>query len=51
WTIDRTNEVIWKAAPHQTIFTIVSEDALRLVEGGFPIEELNIGNVHAAEGK
>ncbi|GEQ21085.1 PTS N-acetylgalactosamine transporter subunit IIB [Clostridium butyricum] len=53
WTIDRTNEVIWKAAPHQTIFTIVKscEDALRLVEGGFPIEELNIGNVHAAEGK
>lgn len=53
WTIDRTNEVIWKAAPHQTIFTVVKtcKDALRLAEGGFPIEQLNIGNVHAAEGK
>ena len=53
WTIDRTNEVIWKAASHQVIFTVVKscKDALRLAEGGFPIEELNIGNVHAAEGK
>ena len=53
WTIDRTNEVIWKAAPHQSIFTVVKscEDALRLAEGGFPIEELNVGNIHAATGK
>lgn len=53
WTIDRTNEVIWKAAPHQVIFTVVKscKDALRLAEGGFPIEELNIGNIHADEGK
>lgn len=53
WTIDRSNEVIWKAAPHQVIFTVVKscKDALRLAEGGFPIEELNIGNIHAAEGK
>lgn len=53
WTIDRTNEVIWKAAPHQNIFVVVKDckDALRLAEGGFPIEKLNIGNIHAAEGK
>ena len=53
WTIDRTNEVIFKAAPHQIIFTVVKscQDALRLAEGGFPIEELNVGNIHAAEGK
>ncbi|MDU5109567.1 MAG: PTS sugar transporter subunit IIB [Clostridium sp.] len=53
WTIDRTNEVIWKAAPNQAIFTVVKscKDALRLVEGGFPIEELNIGNIHATTGK
>jgi N-acetylgalactosamine PTS system EIIB component len=54
WTIDRTNEVIWKAAPNQTIFVVVKDckDALRLAEGGFPmLEELNVGNVHAAEGK
>lgn len=53
WTIDRTNEVIWKAAPHQNIFIVVKDckDALRLAEGGFPIEKLNIGNIHATEGK
>ncbi|TGY42384.1 PTS mannose/fructose/sorbose transporter subunit IIB [Clostridium sartagoforme] len=53
WTIDRTNEVIWKAAPHQNIFVVVKscKDALRLVEGGFPIEQLNVGNIHAAAGK
>ena len=54
WTIDRTNEVIWKAAPHQTIFVVVKDckDALRLAEGGFPMmEELNVGNIHATEGK
>ncbi|WP_195988185.1 PTS sugar transporter subunit IIB [Clostridium sp. D53t1_180928_C8] len=53
WTIERTSEVIWKAAPHQTIFTVVKscQDALKLAEGGFPIEELNIGNIHAADGK
>ena len=42
WTIDRT------------IFVVVKDckDALRLAEGGFPMmEELNVGNVHAAEGK
>lgn len=53
WTIKKTAEVIWKAAPHQTIFVIVSnpEDARRLCELGFPLEILNIGNIHAAEGK
>ncbi len=53
WTIDRTNEVIWKAAPHQNIFVVVKDckDALRLAEGGFPIEKLNVGNIHATAGK
>ena len=53
FTIDRTNEIIFKAAPHQNIFVVVDspKDALRLVEGGFPMKELNVGNIHAAEGK
>ncbi|MBO0482760.1 PTS sugar transporter subunit IIB [Candidatus Enterococcus courvalinii] len=53
WTIARTAEVIWKAAPHQTIFVVVENlhDALKLCELGFPMEQLNIGNIHAAEGK
>lgn len=53
WTIERTAKVIWKAAPTQTIFVIVGavEDAKKLCELGFPMEELNIGNIHAHEGK
>ncbi|EGP5213203.1 PTS sugar transporter subunit IIB [Enterococcus faecium] len=53
WSIERTAEVIWKASPSQTIFVIIANptDALRLCKLNFPIEELNIGNIHAAEGK
>lgn len=53
WTIEKTAEIIWKAAPHQTIFVVVAsiEDALRLCQLGFPLTELNIGNIHAAPDK
>ncbi len=53
FTIQKTIDVIHKAAPSQHIFIIVEnpEDALRLVEGGVPIKKLNIGNMHMAEGK
>lgn len=53
WTVEKTAKVIWKAAPHQSIFVIVScpEDAKRLCDLGFPMEELNVGNIHSAEGK
>ncbi|MGY3725087.1 PTS system, N-acetylgalactosamine-specific IIB component [Granulicatella balaenopterae] len=53
WSVEKTAKVIWKAAPHQTIFVLVSnvEDAKRLCDLGFPMDELNIGNIHAAEGK
>ncbi|KAE9525848.1 PTS system mannose/fructose/N-acetylgalactosamine-transporter subunit IIB [Testudinibacter aquarius] len=53
WTIEKTAEVIHKAAPHQTIFVIVASvaDAKKLCELGFPMTELNIGNIHHAENK
>lgn len=53
WTIEKTAEVIWKAAPRQSIFVIVksAEDARRLCDLGYPMDELNIGNIHSAEGK
>ena len=53
WTIERTAKVIWKAAPSQTIFVVVGNlhDALELCKLGFPMEQLNIGNIHADEGK
>lgn len=53
WNLERTAKVIWKAAPSQSIFVVVSspEDALKLVEMGFPMEELNVGNIHATDDK
>ena len=53
FSIQKTIDVIFKAAPRQHIFIVVEspEDALRLVEGGVPIKKLNIGNMHMSEGK
>ena len=53
FSIQKTIDVIFKAAPRQHIFIVVEnpEDALRLVEGGVPIKKLNIGNMHMADGK
>lgn len=53
FTIQKTIDIIHKAAPEQKIFLIVKTpaDALKLVEGGVPIPEVNVGNIHNAEGK
>lgn len=53
FTINKTIEIIQRAAPTQHIFLVVKSaiDALRLVEGGVPIEQLNVGNIHSADGK
>lgn len=53
FTIDKTIEIIHKAADRQKIFIICEnpQDVLRLVEGGVPITKVNIGNMHMAEGK
>ncbi|WP_270829153.1 PTS sugar transporter subunit IIB [Enterococcus faecalis] len=53
WNIERTAKVIWKASPEQSIFVVVSspKDVLALAEQGFPVEEVNVGNIHAKEGK
>lgn len=53
WNIERTAAVIWKAKPSQSIFVVVSspKDVLALAEQGFPIKEVNVGNIHAREGK
>ena len=47
------DDVADKAAPHQKILLVVRtpEDALRLVEGGVPLKEINVGNLHFSEGK
>ncbi|WP_413487356.1 PTS N-acetylgalactosamine transporter subunit IIB [Carnobacterium maltaromaticum] len=53
FTLEKTIRIIGKAAPHQKILLVVKtpEDALTLVEGGVPIEFLNIGNLHFSEVK
>ena len=53
FSVQKTCELIHKASPKQTIFIVCKSpaDALRLVEGGVPIQEINVGNIHHAPGK
>lgn len=53
FTIEKTIEIIHKAADRQKIFIICESpaDVLKLIEGGVPIKKVNIGNMHMAEGK
>lgn len=53
YDVAKVIDIIHKANPKQTIFLVVKDckDALRLVEGNVPIKEINIGNIHNAEGK
>ncbi|WP_167628003.1 PTS N-acetylgalactosamine transporter subunit IIB [Listeria valentina] len=53
FTIEKTIRIIGKAAPHQKILLVIKnpEDALKLVHGGIPIQKINVGNLHYAEGK
>ncbi|QIK69282.1 PTS sugar transporter subunit IIB [Erysipelothrix sp. HDW6C] len=53
FSLEKTIDVIHKASPQQSIFLIVKDpkDVLTLVEGGVPITEVNIGNIHNCEGK
>lgn len=53
FTLEKVIRIIDKAAPRQKILIVVRtpQDALKLVEGGVPIEKINVGNMHYAEGK
>ena len=53
YPVQKVIDIIYKANPAQTIFIIVKDcaDALRLVAGNVPIQHINIGNIHSAEGK
>ncbi|MBV7434683.1 PTS N-acetylgalactosamine transporter subunit IIB [Cardiobacteriaceae bacterium TAE3-ERU3] len=53
FTLQKTIDVIHKAADRQKIFIVVRtpQNALKLVEGGVPIDKINVGNLHFAEGK
>ncbi|AEP00057.1 PTS galactosamine transporter subunit IIB [Weizmannia coagulans] len=53
FTLQKTIDIIGKASPRQKIFIVVRtpQSARKLVEGGVPIKELNIGNMHFSQGK
>ncbi len=53
FSIQHTCDVIMKASPRLTIFIVckTTEDALKLVAGGVPVKEINVGNIHHAPGK
>ena len=53
FTLQKTIDIIHKAAPSQKIFLVVRtpQNALTLIKGGVPIKEINVGNLHFAEGK
>lgn len=53
FTLAKTAEVIHKAAERQRILIVCKtpQDVLTLVEGGVPIRQVNIGNMHFAAGK
>ena len=53
FSIQKVIDLIHKASPAQIIFIVVKDlkDAQALIRGGVPIKELNIGNIHNAEGK
>lgn len=51
--IEKTINVIGKAAPHQKIFLIcrTPQTVRKLVEGGIDLKDVNVGNMHFSEGK
>ena len=53
FSVAKTTEIINKAAPHQKIFLIcrTPQTVRQLVEGGVPLKEVNVGNMHFSEGK
>ncbi|SBW05348.1 N-acetylgalactosamine-specific enzyme IIB component of PTS [uncultured Eubacteriales bacterium] len=53
FTLQKTIDVIHKAAPSQKIFLVCRTPASvrALIEGGVPIEEVNVGNMHFTNGK
>lgn len=53
FTADKTIQIIHKAADSQKIFLVCKtpEVVKKLLDGGVPIKEVNVGNMHHSEGK
>lgn len=53
FTVEHTIKIIRKAAPSQKIFIVCKTPTTvkRLVDGGVPLKEVNVGNMHFSPGK
>ncbi len=53
FSVDQTINIIHKAAPNQKIFIVCKtpEIVRKLIDGGVPIKEVNVGNMHFSQGK
>jgi PTS system N-acetylgalactosamine-specific IIB component len=53
FSIEEAIKKLPKAGPNQNIFLIVRDVSIiiKLIEGGIPIKEVNVGNMHFKEGK
>ena len=53
FSIEKTINVIGKAAPHQKIFLIcrTPQTVRKVIEGGIDLKDVNVGNMHFSEGK
>ncbi|MDB1956093.1 PTS galactosamine transporter subunit IIB [Clostridium tertium] len=53
FTIEKTINIIHKASPAQKIFIVcrTPKEVRALVEGGVPIKDVNVGNMHFDKGK
>lgn len=53
FTVEHTINIIHKAAPTQKIFIICKtpEIVRELIDGGVPIKDVNVGNMHFTKGK
>ncbi len=53
WSVQKTIETIHKASERQRILLVcrTPKDFRQLVEGGVPISNINVGNMHYVDGK
>ncbi|MCQ1060713.1 PTS N-acetylgalactosamine transporter subunit IIB [Photobacterium sp. ZSDE20] len=53
WTVQKTIDTIHKAADRQRILLVCKtpKEFRMLVEGGVPVKNINVGNMHYVEGK
>lgn len=53
FSIEETIAKLPKAADRQLMFLVVRspQDVLKIIEGGIPLNEVNVGNIHFSEGK